>query len=265
NGVDADNVSMHDLGDVAVPAPESISELKVQSSLYDASVPGAGGSSIELITKSGGNSVHGSVYGYFRNEAFNANDPNLKAVGIDRPADGQNVYGATVGGPIRKDRSFYFVSYQGLRATNGATSDSLYSNVMIDPCLTDDRSAVTLQSNCFSSQTVKPAVDPVSLALLNYKLPDGKYLIPRLRTAAWYRARLYPRFTKNSSTQILIFTWDGTMFLPLGLFSLKLLCSAHWEPRLSAPALRFQVSARTSGCQIISFHCVRYIPSAPRW
>src|SRR5215471_2326040 len=178
NGVDADNVSMHDLGDVAVPAPESISELKVHSSLYDASASGAGGSSIELITKSGGNSVHGSVYGYFRNEAFNANDPNLKAVGIDRPADRQNVYGASLGGPIRKDRSFYFVSYQGLRATNGATSDSLYSNVMIDPCLTDDRSAVTLQSNCFSSQTVKPAVDPVSLALLNYKLTDGKYLIP---------------------------------------------------------------------------------------
>src|SRR5215472_1542246 len=178
NGVDADNVSMHDLGDVAVPAPESISELKVQSSLYDASVSGGGGSSIELITKSGGNSVHGSMYGYFRNEAFNANDPNLKAVGIDRPADRQNVYGASLGGPIRRDRSFSFVSYQGLRATNGATSNSLYSNVMIDPCLTDERSAATLQSNCFSSQTLKPAIDPVSLALLNYKLPDGKYLIP---------------------------------------------------------------------------------------
>ena len=178
NGVDADNASMHDLGDVAVPAPESISELKVQSSLYDASVSGAGGSSIELITKSGSNSLHGSVYGYFRNEALNANDPNLKAVGIDRPVDRQNVWGATIGGPIRKDRAFYFVSYQGKQAKNGATSDSLYSNVMIDPCLTDDRSAATLQANCFANQSDKPAIDPVSLALLNYKLADGKFLIP---------------------------------------------------------------------------------------
>jgi hypothetical protein len=178
NGVDADNVSMHDLGDVAVPAPESIGELKVQSSLYDASVSGSGGSSIEVITKSGSNALHGSAYGYLRNEAFDANDPNLKAVGISRPVDRQNVWGAAIGGPIRKDRLFYFASYQGMHAKNGAASDSLYSNVMIDPCLMDDRSAATLQANCFANQSDKPAIDPVSLALLNFKLPNGKYLIP---------------------------------------------------------------------------------------
>ena len=178
NGVDADNPSMHDLGDVAVPAPDSIGEIKVQSSLYDASVSGAGGSSIELTTKSGSNTVHGSAYGYFRNEALNANDPNLKAVGLSRPVDRQSVYGGTLGGPIRKDKVFYFASYQGMFATNGATGDSLYHDVMIDPCLTDDRSAVALQANCFPGQTTKPSIDPIPLALLNYKLPSGKYLIP---------------------------------------------------------------------------------------
>ena len=121
NGVDADNPSMHDLGDVAVPAPDSIGEIKVKSSLYDASVSGAGGSSIELTTKSGSNTVHGSAYGYFRNEALNANDPNLKSVGLSRPVDRQSVYGGTLGGPIRKDKVFYFASYQGMLATNGAT------------------------------------------------------------------------------------------------------------------------------------------------
>jgi hypothetical protein len=173
NGVDANNISMHDLGDVAVPAPESISEVKVQSSLYDASVSGAGGSSIELVTKEGSNSVSGAVYEYFRNEALNASDPNLKAVGVDRPVLRQNVYGATIGGPVRRDRIFYFASYQGLQATNGATNDSLYTNVMIDPCLTSDRSAVALAKNCSVA-----AVDPTSLALLNYKLPNGQFLIP---------------------------------------------------------------------------------------
>lgn len=173
NGVDANNISMHDFGDVAVPAPESVSEVRVRASMYDASVSGAGGSTIELVTKSGTNLVHGAVYDYFRNEALNANDPNLKAAGVGRPVLRQNVYGVSIGGPVRKDRIFYFGSYQGMRSTNGATSDSLYTNVMIDPCLTNDRSAAALTANCRVA-----GVDPVSLNLLNYKLPNGQFLIP---------------------------------------------------------------------------------------
>jgi len=173
NGVDANNISMHDLGDVAVPAPESISEVRVQTSMYDASVSGTGGGAVELITKGGTNQVHGAIYGYFRNDALNANDPNLKAVGLHRPILEQAVYGANIGGPVRKDRMFYFASYQGLRSTNGATGDSLYSNVMVDPCLTSDRSASALMANCGVA-----AVDPVSLKLLNYKFPDAQFLIP---------------------------------------------------------------------------------------
>src|SRR5215475_2696032 len=162
NGVDANDIAMHDLGNVAVPAPESINEIKVQASTYDASISGAGGGVIELETKSGTNHLHGVAYGYFRNGALNANDPNLKAVGIARPVLEQQVYGANVGGPIRKDRAFYFVSYQGLRSKNGATGDSLYSDVMIDPCLTNDRSEAVLIANCGVA-----SIDPVSFSLLN--------------------------------------------------------------------------------------------------
>lgn len=173
NGVDANNISMHDFGDVALPAPESISEEVVQASMYDASVAGAGGASVEIITKSGANAVYGSAYEYFRNGALNANDPNLKAVGLPRPVLRRNVYGATIGGPLRKDRAFYFFSYQGTNEQNGATNQSLYSSVLIDPCLGNDRSAATLIKNC-----AVPSVDPVSLALLNAKLPNGQFLIP---------------------------------------------------------------------------------------
>jgi len=101
NGVDANDISLHDLADVAVPAPESISEVKIQTSLYDAAVAGAGGS-VQLITKGGSNFLHGSVYEYFRNEVFNADDANLKAVGEGRPEMRRNVYGAALGGPVRK-------------------------------------------------------------------------------------------------------------------------------------------------------------------
>ena len=108
NGMDAGDAYLHIFADVAVPAPESVGEINVQTSLYDASVTGAGGS-VQVVTKSGSNSLHGNVYGYFRNEALDGNDANLNAVGLGRPVMRRNVYGATVGGPLRKNKAFFFV------------------------------------------------------------------------------------------------------------------------------------------------------------
>jgi hypothetical protein len=161
---------------VGVPAPESVAEVNAQTSLYDASASGAGGS-VQVITKSGTNVVHGAVYEYFRNESLNANDPNLQAVGERRPVMRRNVYGATLGGPLQKDHAFFFVSYEGSREANGATSQSLYKGVLIAQGLTDDRSAPTL-SNTFGVSSI----DPISLKLLNLELPDGHFLIPTPQT-----------------------------------------------------------------------------------
>jgi len=172
NGVDANDISAHDFNAVAIPAPESIGELVVQTSMYDASVGGAGGS-VQVVTKSGSNAPHGNVYEYFRNTALNANDPNLKAVGLGPPVLRRNVYGATVGGPLRKDRAFFFLSYQGTREANGATDQSLYKSVLIADGLTDDRSEATLL-NTFPVSSI----DPTALALLNTRLPGGQFLIP---------------------------------------------------------------------------------------
>ena len=171
NGIDANDISAHDLTAVAIPAPESIGELTVQTSMYDASVSGAAGT-VQAVTKSGSNALHGSVYEYFRNTALNANDLNLKAVGLGRPVLRRNVYGATLGGPLRKDKGFYFLSYQGTREANGATDQSLYRNVLIANGLTDDRSAQTLHD------TFGVQIDPTALALLNVKLSGGPFLIP---------------------------------------------------------------------------------------
>lgn len=172
NGVDANDISAHDLNAVAVPAPEAIGDLAMQTSMYDASTGGAGGS-IQVVTKSGSNHLHGTVYEYFRNSALNANDPNLKAVGLGRPVLRRNVYGATIGGPIRKDRAFFFLSYQGTRESNGATEQSLYKSVLIANGLTDDRSETTLLDTF-----QVPSIDPIALALLNTRLPGGQFLIP---------------------------------------------------------------------------------------
>jgi len=176
NGVDASDTSLHVFADVGVPAPESVAEVNAQTSLYDASMPGAGGS-VQVITKSGTNFMHGGVYEYVRNEWLNANDPNLKAVGERRPMMRRNVYGAMLGGPLQKDHAFFFVSYEGSREANGATAQSLYKGVLVAKGLTDDRSATTL-SNTFGVSSI----DPISLKLLNLKLPDGHFLIPTPQT-----------------------------------------------------------------------------------
>jgi len=174
NGIDATTMGTNGAILVAVPAPETIEEFKVQTSLYDATYGRSGGANIQLITKSGGNEIHGDAYEYFRNEALNANNPFLKAAGLARPLLRRNVFGGVFGGPIRKSRAFFFVSYQGSREQNAASIiNSISSNVLVAPGLTDDRSAATLKK-VFKV----PTIDTASLELLNAKLPNGKFVIP---------------------------------------------------------------------------------------
>src|SRR5712664_1623965 len=174
NGIDATTMGTNGAILVAIPAPETIEEFKVQTSLYDATYGRSGGANIQLVTKSGGNEIHGDAYEYFRNEALNANNPFLKAAGLGRPLLRRNVFGGVLGGPIRKNKAFFFVSYQGARERNAASIiNSISSNVLVVPGLTDDRSVSTLEST-FGVATI----DPASLALLNAKLPNGQFAIP---------------------------------------------------------------------------------------
>lgn len=174
NGVDANTMGTNGPVLVAVPAPETIQEFIVQTSLYDASFGRAGGANVQVLTRSGSNSFHGSAYEYLRNEALNANNPFLKAAGMARPVLKRNVFGGTIGGPLRREKAFFFASYQGSREVNAASIiNSLSQSILVAPGLTDDRSASTLQGTFRVS-----AIDPAALALLNAKLPDGSFVIP---------------------------------------------------------------------------------------
>ena len=175
NGVDANALSQNNAASVAAPAPETIQEFKVQTSLYDATFGRGAGGSVQAVTRGGTNEFHGALYGHFRDEAFNANNPFLKAAGIERPVLKRGVFGALVGGPVKADRAFFFASYQGTRERNGASDSSLSSSVLIARGLTDDRSEQTLLATFRLPAT---SVHPTALALLNFRLPDGQYLIP---------------------------------------------------------------------------------------
>lgn len=182
NGIDANKIDTNAAAMLAVPAPETIEEFKVQTSLYDAAFGRGAGGSVQTMTRSGGDTFHGAVYDYFRNEALNANNPFLKAAQVGRPVLRRNAFGVLAGGPVRKDRTFYFVSYQATRDRNGASADNSLINVPIAPGLTDDRSAETLVA------TFKPnsSIDPVSFALLNAKLPNGHFIIPTPQASGRY-------------------------------------------------------------------------------
>lgn len=181
NGVDANNINNNAAAFLAVPAPETIQEFTVQTSLYDAAFGRGGGGSVQAVTRAGSHEFHGAAYEYFRDDALNANNPFLKAAGVRRPTLERNVFGGTLGGPLKKDRAFFFTSYQGTRETNGASANSLSSSIFIAPGLTNDRAPATLLTTFRPRNpngTLATAINPVALALLNAKLPDGQFVIP---------------------------------------------------------------------------------------
>lgn len=117
NGIDATNASgTGALTENAAPAPETVQEVKLLSSLYDASLGRSGGGSFQVVTRSGGNKFSGSAYIYFQNEKFNANDFFYNRDGIDRQAARRFEGGFTLGGPIIKDKFFFFAGYQRTKA-----------------------------------------------------------------------------------------------------------------------------------------------------
>ena len=181
NGIDANSLSFNNATSIAVPAPETIQEFKIQTSLYDAAFGRGAGGNVQAVTRSGANEFHGALYSYFRDDAFNANNPFLKAAGVQRPVLKRNIFGGLLGGPVKTGRAFFFASYQGTRERNGASDNSLTSSILIARGLTDDRSQQTLLATFrprVPSGLPATSIHPTALALLNIKLRDGQFLIP---------------------------------------------------------------------------------------
>jgi hypothetical protein len=103
------------------PSIDSIEEFKVQRNSYGAQYGGNSGGQVTLVTKSGTNDFHGSVYYFGRNDVLNANNTNLKAnnPGAHTPKLRRNDFGYTVGGPIKKDKIFFFWSQEWNRQITG--------------------------------------------------------------------------------------------------------------------------------------------------
>ena len=120
NGVDANNLGNNNFGNVSVPSPDSLEEMRVQTSLYDASQGKTSGGNINVLTRGGTDHYHGQVFEFLRNDVLNANSFFFNKNGTPRPVLKQNQFGGNSGGPVPKLKdAFFFGSYQGTRQRNG--------------------------------------------------------------------------------------------------------------------------------------------------
>ena len=202
NGLSVNDMqsSMFYSAGIPIPNPDTIQEFKVQTAQYDATTGRDAGADVDLITRSGTNNFHGSAFEYFRNEALNANDWFAKLSGQPRQVLRQNQYGFTASGPLVRNKVLLFGSWQGTKQLN-ALDPSGHKEVLLPP-ITDDRSAQGLGA-VFQGHygylgsalgvvqpngTVKTAwgssapIAPQAVALLQTKLPNGKYMIPTPQT-----------------------------------------------------------------------------------
>lgn len=103
------------------PTPDAIEEFRVISNTFDAEYGRNSGAVVNVVTKSGTNQWHGDVYEYFRNTVLNAQG----YFNTVKPQENQNQFGGTFGGPLRKDRTFFFTSYEGRRVRQGISGQTV--------------------------------------------------------------------------------------------------------------------------------------------
>jgi hypothetical protein len=160
---------------VIFPNIEALQEFKVQTSTYSAEFGRSLGGVVNLQTKSGSNDFHGNVFEFLRNDVFDANDWFNDANGRAKPPFRQNQFGGTLGGPIWKNHTFFFVDYQGLRTRQGNTYLSTVPTA-------------AMRSGDFSAINQK-IYDPTTL------LPFTNNMIPGTRVdpaASYVLNQLYP-------------------------------------------------------------------------
>jgi len=106
---------------VLFPSVDALDEFKLQTSTYSAEFGRSLGGVVNLQIKSGTNTLHGSAFEFLRNDAFDANNFFNNRAGRAKPDFSQHQYGGTIGGPLVKDKTFYFFDYQGYKINQGAT------------------------------------------------------------------------------------------------------------------------------------------------
>ena len=176
NGGDGNDLFVN--GPAIEPSPDSIEEFRVITNNFDAEYGRNSGAVVNVVTKSGTNELHGSFYEFFRNDVLNARAFTFSPA--PKPGFKQNQFGGTLGGPIKKDKTFIFGAYEGRRTVKGIDSQSIavptatelnsgdfssgspFTGALVDPTV-----AGVLQDRCGSGQGAGAKLNPFQQALLN--------------------------------------------------------------------------------------------------
>jgi hypothetical protein len=169
------------------PSVDSIEEFKIQKSMYAAEFGGKASALINVVTRAGANVFRGSAFEFHRDDAFDA--PNyFRPPGAPVPPLGQDQFGGTLGGPLRRNRSFFFGSYEGLRMNRS---------------LTRTFSVPGDQVRVGHFAGLGPICDPVAIPTAGACVPFANNQIPaeRLDPIATALLQHLPRATTPASTQ----------------------------------------------------------------
>jgi hypothetical protein len=179
---------------IMVPTVDSIQEFRVLTSNYSAEYGAAAGAITVVQTKSGSNAFHGSAYEFLRNDKLDANTFFNNRSGAPKPAFRRNEFGATTGGPIRRDKTFFFADYQGLRIRQPQTITSTI------PTIAQRNMVVTGDF----SNLGRAIFDPNGVTVRD-QFPGNKIPASRLDPAAIRLIQLLPPPTSGAATRNFIF------------------------------------------------------------
>lgn len=170
------NTSIYDAIGEALPTPpqETIAEMQVNTSMYDVSQGDTAGAHIDVQTKSGTNDLHGAAWGTLGDGRLNSDPFFYKQNGLPTPDLHRYDVGAGVGGPLIRNKLFYYAGYEWTRARDQLNSFDQYS---VPLHLTDDRSPTGLAGMASQDAGYTGSIDPVAQYFLQAKLPDGSFLI----------------------------------------------------------------------------------------
>ncbi len=202
NQIDGTDNNERIIGTIGVkPSIDAIEEVTVQTNDYTPETGRSAGGVVSVLTKSGTNAFHGSVFEFIQNNYFNAKNP-FAAAG-PAPELRQNDFGGSIGGPIWKDHTFFFFSYEGFRLVRGVQVPAR----TVVPTLAEEQDPAAVVAA--DPYTVGRPLDPIALNLLKlYPAPNIPNTLPGQQNFTYnpnqtqssnnYDARVDHRFSPNN-------------------------------------------------------------------
>jgi len=216
---------------VIAPSIDAIEELNIEKTSYAPEFGGKSGAVINIVSKAGSNNLHGTLFEFVRNDVFDAKN-YFDSAAAPIPPFRQNQFGGSVGGPVRENRTFFFLSYEGQRVRKSLTQTFSVPTVAMRqgnlsglPAIFDPADVSGQQRQpFFNNQIPRGRLDPVAVALLaQIALPNLPGTAQNLRSTGsqrvngnQYSARLDHQFSEKDTAFLRASLFDARQADPFG-------------------------------------------------